>query len=185
MSNSPPNQLNKPIILVGLMGCGKSTIGRRLATHLHLPFIDLDNEIEALAGMSISEIFDTFGEAHFRALELEAFNKLINGNSLVMATGGGAFINGEIRALVKSKGISVWIKADLETLLERVSRKNNRPLLANGYKPEILQHLMDKRYPIYAEADITVNTNRGTHDVVMYRIIESLNAMPHLHSGEG
>lgn len=165
----------KTITLVGLMGCGKSTIGKRLARFLDLPFIDLDNYIEESAGLSVTEIFEKHGEAYFRDLELKTINKIIDGQQVILATGGGAFINDSIRKLIKEKTISVWINADLPTLLERVSRKNNRPLLEGGNKEEILKGLIEKRYPIYEQADITVNTTRGTHEVVMQRIIEAIN----------
>lgn len=168
-------QLDKIIVLVGLMGCGKTSVGKRLAKELNIPFIDLDNQIENMANMSITEIFANRGEAYFRQLELTEIKKTLNGAPLVLATGGGAFINEEIRALIKEKGISVWINADLNTLLERVSRRNTRPLLENGNKEEILKELIDKRYPIYEQADITVNTSLGSHEVVLHRIIEAIH----------
>ena len=166
---------DKTIALVGLMGCGKSTMGKRLARAVDLPFIDLDNYIENIAGMSVSDIFAEKGEQYFRALELETIKKIIEGEPVVLATGGGAFINEEIRKLLKKKAISVWIKADFETLLERVSRKRTRPLLENGDKAEILKDLMDKRYPIYAEADVTVNSISGAQELVLQEIIEGIN----------
>ena len=175
MPQEPSLQQGKTIVLVGLMGCGKTTIGRRLGRELHLPFFDLDAKIEQVANMPVKEIFATHGEPYFRALELETARKILDGTPLVLATGGGAFINEKIRNLIKEKAISVWIKADLPTLLERVSRRNTRPLLENGNKEEILQELMDKRYPIYGESDIVVNTSRGSHDVVLRRIIEAIN----------
>jgi shikimate kinase len=168
-------QLDKIIALVGLMGCGKTSIGKCLAKELDIPFIDLDNQIENMANMSIPEIFENRGEAYFRQLEIKEAKKILDGKPLVLATGGGAFINDEIRALIKEKAISIWINADLETLLERVSRKNTRPLLETGNKKEILQHLIDKRYPIYKQADITVNTSKYSHNVVLGRIIEAIN----------
>lgn len=174
MSEDNSLQINKTIALVGLMGCGKSTIGKRLARKLSIPFIDLDEAIEEAAGISVTEIFAKHGEPYFRKLELEAAEKILDGKPSVLATGGGAFINEKIRQLIKEKSISIWINADLETLLERVSRRNNRPLLENGDKERILQELMDKRYPIYAQADITVPTSRGTHDIVVRRIMEEI-----------
>lgn len=168
-------QLDKIIVLVGLMGCGKTSIGKRLAKKLAIPFIDLDHQIENMANMSVTEIFENRGESYFRQLELKEAQKILDGTPIVLATGGGAFINDEIRALIKEKGISIWINADLETLLERVSRKNTRPLLENGNKEEILKQLIDKRYPIYKQADITVNTSNDSHDLVLNRIIEAIN----------
>jgi shikimate kinase len=168
-------QPSKTIALVGLMGCGKSTIGRRLAKALQLPFIDLDNHIEQTVHMTVSEIFAKYGEEHFRVMELAEIKKILDGKPLVLATGGGAFINDEIRELISEHAVSVWIKADLPTLLERVSRRNNRPLLENGDKEEILRGLMEKRYPIYGQADITVESGHGSHDLVVRNIIEAIN----------
>lgn len=174
MSPTASLQVDKPIVLVGLMGCGKSSIGKRLAKMLALPFIDLDVHIEAVAGMKISEIFKTHGQAHFRQLELQEMNRIITNGPMIIASGGGAFINDKIRQLLKDKVVSIWIKADLKTLLERVSRNNSRPLLENGDKEQILKDLIAKRYPIYEQADIKVDTSRSSHDVVLRRIIEAL-----------
>ncbi len=167
--------MQKPIILIGLMGCGKTSIGKRLAPKLKLGFIDLDHKIEESAGMPISQIFSQYGEKYFRDLELKTLKESLTNKPIVISTGGGAFINDEIRSLIKEKALSIWIKADLETLLERVSRKNTRPLLEHGDKKQILQDLMNKRYPIYQEADIIVETSRGAHEIVLKRIIEALN----------
>ena len=167
-------QPKKTIVLVGLMGCGKTAIGKRLAKKLDLPFIDLDHKIEEVEKMSVKDIFAKHGEAYFRKLELETARRILNGGQVVLATGGGAFINDEIRTLIKEKCISIWINADLKTLLERVSGKNTRPLLENGNKEEILKDLMDKRYPIYGQADIIVPTSHGTHEIVLRRIIEAI-----------
>jgi shikimate kinase len=168
-------QIDKTIVLVGLMGCGKSSVGRRLARFLNVPFTDLDNKIESIANMSITEIFAQHGESYFRQLELDTIKNLLDGSPMILATGGGTFINEEIRNIIKENAISIWIKADLATLLERVSRKNTRPLLEKGNKKEILKDLMDKRYPIYEQADITVETCDNSHDIVRKRIIEALN----------
>ncbi len=167
-------QPDKTIVLVGLMGCGKSTIGKRLAKKIGLPFIDLDTRIEEITNLPVKEIFARHGEAYFRALETETIKQLLDGTQAVIATGGGAFINDEIRSLIKAKSISVWINADLQTLVERVSRRNTRPLLENGNKAEILKDLMEKRYPIYQQADITVLTSQGTHEVVLRSIMEAI-----------
>jgi shikimate kinase len=168
--------LKKPIILVGLMGAGKSTIGRRLATSLDLNFIDSDNEIVEAAGCSIADIFETYGEAIFRDLEQRVLLRLIGGEPSVIATGGGAFINPTIRSAIKEKALSVWLKAELETLLERVSRRDTRPLLKTGDKGAILSKLMDERYPVYGEADIIVDSNAGLHEDVVERILAALKA---------
>lgn len=166
--------LPKTVVLVGLMGCGKTAIGKRLAVQLDVPFFDLDHEIEALLGYSVSEIFEKYGEPHFRQAEQEVIIRLIEGKPCILASGGGAFIQDAIRKLIKKKAISVWLKADFEVLLERVSRKNNRPLLEQGNKAEILKRLMKERYPVYAEADITVDSGEGPHNMVVERVIHTL-----------
>lgn len=162
------------VVLVGLMGCGKSSVGIRLAKRLGLPFKDTDHEIEAQVGCSISMLFEVQGEDYFRKREFEVVERLLSGPPCVIATGGGAFIQEPIRTLVKEKGLSIWLRAELDVLLERVSRKRNRPLLERGDKSEILRRLMDERYPIYAEADITVDSNPGPHIAVVEQIVETL-----------
>lgn len=166
--------LSKPIVLVGLMGAGKSTIGRRLATSIALNFVDSDNEIMEAAGCSISDIFEMYGEAIFRDLEQRVLLRLISGEPCVIATGGGAFINPAIRAAIKEKALSVWLRADLDVLLERVSRRDTRPLLKTGDKGSILSKLMEERYPIYAEADLTVDSNAGMHEAVVEHIVKAI-----------
>ncbi len=180
MSDKQPNnidvssQVSCPIVLVGLMGAGKSTIGRRLANALNLQFIDSDTEIVEAAGCSISDIFESYGESIFRDLEQRVIIRLMTGSPCVVATGGGAFIQPVIRDTIAEKAISVWLKADLPVLLERVSRRDNRPLLKTGDKSEILQKLIDERYPIYAQADITIDSNMGPHESVVDDIIRAL-----------
>lgn len=166
--------LTKPLVLVGLMGAGKSTIGRRLSTVLHLPFMDSDNEIAEAAGCSISDIFESYGEAIFRDLEKRVLLRLVTGAPAIIATGGGAFMNPEIREAIKEKAVSIWLKADLEILLERVSRRDTRPLLKTGDKGEILGRLMQERYPVYAEADFTIDSNAGLHEAVVDNIVAAL-----------
>lgn len=153
MSNS-----SKSIVLVGLMGAGKSRVGYELARLLGLPFIDADKEIEAAAGMPIPDIFEEYGEPGFRAGELKVMQRLLSGPPTVIAAGGGAFIQEGVRASVKAQAVSVWLKADLATLVERVSRTDHRPLLRGVDPAEKLRQLMEARYPVYAEADITVET---------------------------
>lgn len=172
--SSDTKQPDKTIALVGLMGCGKSAIGHRLAARLDLPFLDLDKEIEKMEGLTIPEIFEKHGEQYFRAREKDIAGRILDGYKCVLATGGGAFINDEIRAMIKEKAISIWLKASFEVLLERVSRKNNRPLLEKGDKAAILKDLMEKRYPIYEHADIVVDTTEGMHDIVVNNIVEKL-----------
>ncbi|MBT3787909.1 MAG: shikimate kinase [Alphaproteobacteria bacterium] len=167
-------ELDRSLVLVGLMGAGKSTIGRRLAARLGLPFVDADNEIEAAAGCSIQEIFDEHGEDYFRDGERRVIERLLNGPVCVLATGGGAFMNETTRALIKEKGYSLWLRADLEILVQRTSRRSHRPLLNNGNPREILQNLMDQRYPVYETADISVETDDSPHSVVVDRAMKAL-----------
>lgn len=157
----------RSIVMVGLMGAGKSTIGRRLAQRLDLPFIDADNAIEEAAAMSIPEIFATYGESHFRDGERRVMTRLLQDIPRVLATGGGAFINEQTRGLVAQHGLSVWLKADLDVLMKRVRRRANRPLL-NADDPEgVMRRLMAERYPVYAEADVTVETSNAPHQAVV------------------
>jgi shikimate kinase len=167
--------IDKPIVLIGLMGAGKTTIGRRLAKKLGLKFRDSDDEIAAAAGCSIPDIFEMHGEAIFRDLELRVLDRLLSeGTSFVLATGGGAWMTHGVRDLASKKAISIWLKADLDVLLDRVSRKSNRPLLERGDKRAILEKLMDERYPMYAHADIIVESNQGSHENVVTSVLEAL-----------
>jgi len=166
--------ISKPLVLVGLMGAGKSTIGRRLAHSLELNFVDADNEIIEAAGCSISDIFAMYGESIFRDLEQRVLLRLAGSEACVIATGGGAFINPVIRGAIKEKAISVWLNADLDVLVERTSRRDTRPLLKTGDKNDILRKLIDERYPIYAEADITIDSNAGMHETVVEKILVAL-----------
>lgn len=166
----------RPIVLVGMMGAGKTTVGRRLANRLGRHFIDSDEEVEKAAGMSIEDIFKLHGEADFRAGEVKVIARLLKEEGLVLGTGGGAFINAETRALVKATAASVWIKADFDLLFARVQRRSNRPLLKTANPRETLRHLMDIRYPIYAEADVTVITRDVPQDQVANDVIEALLA---------
>ena len=172
-------KLTKPVVLVGLMGAGKSTIGRRLAGILGLPFIDSDQEIVEAAGCNISDIFEIYGEDIFRDLEKRVMLRLINSEPCVIATGGGAFIQPDIREAIAGKATSIWLRADLEVLLERVSRRDTRPLLRTGDKNTILSKLMEERYPIYAQADITIDSNAGPHDTVVDDVVEALRKAEH------
>ena len=161
-------------MLVGLMGVGKSTIGRRLATRLNLDFIDADHEIELAASLSIAEIFERFGEAHFRDGERRVIARLIDGRPKVIATGGGAFINDETRTLMLDRATTVWIDADIPTLVERVSRRDNRPLLKGQNVREVLTELAKVRNPLYALAPIHVMSQTAPHDATVDAIIEAL-----------
>ena len=171
---------HRTIALVGLMGVGKSSVGKRLASALSLPFRDADNEVEAAAGRSIPDIFGDLGEDAFRDGERRVIARLLDDPPHVLATGGGAFVNEETRALIKGKAISVWLKADLAVLARRVSRKDNRPLLAGREPIEVLQAQAEARYPIYAQADITVETADAAHQVTVDQVIRALAA----HLGE-
>ena len=164
----------RPIVLVGMMGAGKTTVGRRLATRLGRHFVDSDEEVEKAAGMSIEEIFASRGEADFRAGEQRVIARLLKDQDLVLGTGGGAFINAETRALVKASAVSVWIKADFELLFQRVQRRSNRPLLKTANPRETLKGLIDKRYPVYAEADVTVVSKDVPQDQVASEVIDGL-----------
>lgn len=169
------HQLKRSLVLVGLMGAGKSTIGRRLAQMLSVPFIDSDNEIVSAAGCSIADIFEIHGEAIFRDLEQRVLLRLLESNgSAVIATGGGAFLNPVIRDAVRQHSVSVWLKADLEVLLERVSRKRTRPLLERGDKRAILARLIEERHAVYAKADVTVDSSAGLHHAVVEEIVKIL-----------
>lgn len=171
------------IFLVGMMGAGKTTVGRRLAARLGRHFVDSDEEVEKAAGMTIEDIFAAHGEADFRAGEVRVIARLMKDQDLVLGTGGGAFMNAETRALVKSAGISVWIKADFELLFQRVQRRSNRPLLKTANPRQTLQDLIDKRYPIYAEADVTVVSKDVPQDQVAGEVIEAILA--YLGGGNG
>ena len=164
----------RPLILVGMMGAGKTTVGRRLATRLGRRFLDSDEEIEKAAQMTIPEIFAQRGEPEFRAGEMRVISRLLKENDLVLATGGGAFVNPETRALVKAGAISVWLKADLDVLFERVSRRSNRPLLKTADPKGTLEKLIADRYPIYAQADVTVMSRDVPQDSVAADVISAL-----------
>lgn len=165
----------RTIALVGLMGAGKSTVGRRLASVLHMPFKDADTEIERAAGCTVGELFTSRGEAEFREGERRVIARLLDEPPHVLATGGGAFMNAETRALMKRKAVTVWLKADLEVLIERTGRKNTRPLLRDKDPREVLQRLMAERDPFYAEADITIEAIDGPHERTVEAILKALD----------
>ena len=166
----------RPIVLVGMMGAGKTTVGRRLASRLGRHFVDSDEEVERAANMSIAEIFAAHGEPDFRAGEARVIARLMRDTDIVLGTGGGAFINPETRGLIKAGSISVWIKADFELLFERVSRRANRPLLKTADPRATLQALIEARYPIYAEADVTVTSQDVPQDEVAGDSVDALIA---------
>jgi shikimate kinase len=169
---------NHPLVLVGLMGAGKSSIGRRLAEKLEVPFVDADHEIEIAADKSIPEIFKDHGEAYFREGERRVISRLIENGAQVLSTGGGAFINEETRQAVQARGISVWLKADLPLLMKRVMKRADRPLLQTGDPEAVMQKLMDQRYPIYATADVTVESRDVQHTQMVNEVIKVLAKWP-------
>lgn len=164
----------RPIVLVGLMGAGKTSIGRRLAEKLDLGFVDADHEIEAAAGKSISDIFADHGEASFREGERRVIARLMENGEQVLATGGGAFIHPETRARIKESGLSVWLKADLPLLMKRVMKRNDRPLLRAEDPEAVMRDLINQRYPIYAVADITVQSRDVAHHQMVNEVIRAL-----------
>lgn len=185
IENSTPVKLEKTIVLVGLMGAGKTTVGRRLAAYLGVRFVDSDAEIEIAANMTIPEIFSRFDEQYFRDGETRVIGRLLSETPCILATGGGAFMSDRNREIIKSEGISVWIKADLDTLWDRVKGKPGRPLLQADNAREVLGELLDARYPVYGEADITVPSLSGSeHETVVHAIVDALVAGGHLVTPE-
>lgn len=167
--------LDRTVVLVGLMGAGKSCIGRRLASRLQVPFVDADVEIERAAGCEIAEIFARYGEAYFRDGERRVMARLLDGTPSVLAAGGGAFIDPNTRALIRARGVSVWLKADLDTLSRRTHGRTHRPLLNTGDPRATLAQLIDQRYPIYAEADITIETGADNPGATCTRVLAALD----------
>ncbi|MEM7664737.1 MAG: shikimate kinase [Pseudomonadota bacterium] len=167
-------RITRPIVLVGLMGVGKSTVGRKLAAIIGRDFVDADDAIESAAQRSIAEIFEEFGEAYFRDGERRVISRLIDEQAGVIATGGGAFVDPETRALILEKAIAVWIDCDVETLVERTSRRNTRPLLRNGDPTEILTRLSNERRDFYAQAQVRVLSKDGPHADTAHAIINSI-----------
>jgi shikimate kinase len=166
----------RTIALVGLMGVGKSSVGRRLASTLDLPFRDADSEVEAAAGRSISDIFADLGEPAFREGERRVISRLLDEPPHVLATGGGAFMHPETRRMIKNKAVSIWLKTDLDVLARRVARKDNRPLLVGADPLEVLRAQAQARYPSYAEADIVVETTDAAHHVSVEQVLDALSA---------
>jgi shikimate kinase len=165
---------NRPIVLVGLMGAGKTSVGRRLAEKLGIAFVDADHEIEAAAGQPIKDIFAEHGEAYFREGERRVIQRLLGNGAQVLATGGGAYMNDETRARIKAEGVSVWLKAPLPILMKRVAKRQDRPLLQTEDPEKVMRALMDKRYPIYALADVTVESRDVQHGQMVNDVIRAL-----------
>jgi shikimate kinase len=168
----------RSVVLVGLMGSGKTKIGRRLALRLGLPFFDSDQEIEAAAGETIEEIFANRGERAFRDGERRVITRLLSKPMHVLATGGGAFMDPLIRAVIRQRAVSLWLRADLEVLVQRVSRRTDRPLLKVGDPRAILGELIERRHPIYGEADLTIDSGDGSPEATVHRAIAALSTCP-------
>ena len=169
-------RLDRPVVLVGMMGVGKSTVGRKLAAALDLPFHDADDAIQQAAQLSIPEIFERYGEAHFRDGERRVIARLVEEDGGVIATGGGAFCQDDTRALVLDRAVAVWLDSDLDTLVERTGRRDSRPLLKDGNPREILGRLLEERSPLYAQAPIRVTSSDGPHSETVERILKALDA---------
>ena len=174
METPAPLTVPRTVALVGLMGAGKSAIGKRLAVRLGLPFVDADDEIERAAGCTIAEFFERRGEAEFRAGERRVISRLLAGPPHVLSTGGGAYMDPDTRALMRERALTVWLRAELDVLYDRVKRRGHRPLLSKGDPKEILARLMNQRYPVYAEADVTVESTAQPADVMTEQVIDAL-----------
>ncbi len=165
---------SRSIVLIGMMGAGKSSIGRRLAARLGIPFVDADAEIEAAAGMTIEDIFANYGEASFRSGETRVIARLLDAGPQVLATGGGAFMNPETRGIIRRNAVSVWLRADFDVLFRRVKRRSDRPLLKTADPAETLRQLMAEREPIYAQADAIVHSREVPHETIVEEILAAL-----------
>jgi len=170
------------IVLVGLMGAGKTSLGKRIAKATQLPFVDSDTEIEKAAGCSIPEIFERYGEAEFRSGERRVIERILEGEPAIVATGGGAFMDAGTRELIRRKAISIWLRADLETLVKRTRRRDDRPLLKGGDPREVLRRLIDERYPIYAEADIVIDVDDEQPKETTERLLQRIGAFAEEHA---
>lgn len=178
----------RSLVLVGMMGAGKSSVGRKLALRLGLPFVDADTEIETAAGMSIPEIFQVRGEPEFRAGEARVIARLLESGPQVLATGGGAYMNVDTRDTIRRHGIAIWLRADFDLLMRRVRRRSNRPLLQNADPEAVMRKLIEERYPVYAEADLTVDSRDVAHTSIVNTIIRNLARWPgwdRLHNAQG
>ena len=167
----------RSVVLVGMMGAGKSTIGRRLSARLRMPFLDADTEIEAAAGMSISDIFDNHGERHFRDGEARVIARLLDSGPAVLATGGGAFMREETRSRITGKAVSIWLKADADTIMKRVKRRADRPLLQTADPTATVGRLIGEREPVYQNADITIWSREVPHEKIVDECIEALHEL--------
>jgi len=167
---------DRVVVFVGLMGAGKTAIGRKVAQALGIPFVDSDHEIESVSRMSIPELFERYGEPEFRALEQRVIERLVHEGPRIVSTGGGAFMNAQTRAVISDHGVSIWLRADLDLLMERVAKKQNRPLLKNPDPRGVMRKLMSDRYPVYALADLTVETRDARREVIAGEVLDALRA---------
>jgi shikimate kinase len=165
---------SRSLVLVGMMGAGKSSVGRKLAARLLLPFADADTEIETAAGMTIPEIFQIRGEPEFRSGEARVIARLLEGGPRVLATGGGAYMNAETRKLIKDKGVSIWLRAGFDVLMRRIKRRTDRPLLHTADPDATLKRLIDERYPVYALAELAIESRDVSHEVIVEEVIAAL-----------
>lgn len=164
----------RTLVFVGLMGAGKSVIGKMSATAMNIPFIDSDQEIEKVSRMSIADLFEAYGEAEFRALEERVIRRLLQEGPMIMSTGGGAFINDRTRSMIKSRGLSVWLRADLDILWERVRKRSHRPLLQTVDPKGTLSALLDERYPVYCEADLVVQSRDVSKETIVGEVLDAV-----------
>ena len=171
----------RSLVMIGLMGAGKTSVGKRLATALDMPFNDADQEIEKAAGKSINEIFAENGESYFRDGERRVIARLLSDGAKVLATGGGAFMHPETRANIAASGISIWLRADIDTLMARVSRRDNRPLLKASNPRAVMEKLISDRYPFYEQADIAIESREIAHDLIVGEIVQALQACKKLY----
>lgn len=176
MESASTKNISKPIVLIGMMGVGKTTFGKKLSAKLNLPFYDLDHEIEGAIGHSVSWIFENAGEEEFRKLEANKLQEILTGKPMILALGGGAFLSERNRDLIKKSSISIWLKASAETIFQRVSYRKDRPLLEKeGDKMELIQNMMIDRDPIYSLADYSIYTDKGSHKDIIENILKEIN----------
>ena len=186
IATSVTSRINgRSIVLVGLMGAGKTTVGRRLAGRLGLPFVDADHEIERAAGKTIPEIFEEHGEQYFRDGERRVIDRLLQEEPRVLATGGGAYMNAETREAIARNGISLWLKADFNLLMKRVRRRSNRPLLKTSNPEAVMRKLIDERYPVYAQANVIVESRDAPHDEIVATCLNALSDWLEQHQETG
>lgn len=176
---------HRPVVFIGLMGAGKSVIGKMTASAMRIPFVDSDQEIEKASRMSIADLFAAYGEEEFRALEARVIRRLLRGGPMVLSTGGGAFMQEPIRANIKRRGLSLWLKADLDVLWDRVKRRSHRPLLKTANPKGTLSNLLDQRYPVYAQADLTVQSRDVPKEVIVSEVIDAIASAPPAHNKKG